>query len=321
MAEQTKDHNDTARSRRYANIILYCIVTGMLALLAGIVLNVFNKLPSQLVRIATAVAGLLVLFSGVFGAIIGKSVEKGFTDIWKNANRRLMIMFGTLTVIFLTLLVLLVPTILKGMPYQPTGTVPAITTLNASLTNPYPPHKGTLDLNNSFTEITYPWDASSTCQFKNMAYHVKATNGSSTQCMYNAGYFGNFVYQVQMKFITKDTCGGIIFRDQEPSFPALAEYYEFYICTDGKYRFRYGDTDFGILANGFSLFNTDVGLASIIAVVANGNQFELYINGQRVNGATDNSFHFGTISVFVTYLSNSNASNEVAFNYLKVWTL
>jgi hypothetical protein len=134
MAEQTKDHNDTPRSRRYANIILYCIVTGMLGLLVGIVLNAYNKLPSQFVTIATTVGSLLVLISGVFGAIIQNSVSKGIGGTWKNANRRLMIILSTLTVMFLTLLVLVVPTISNGMQTNATPQPTTPTTTNSTTT-------------------------------------------------------------------------------------------------------------------------------------------------------------------------------------------
>ena len=122
-----------------------------------------------------------------------------------------------------------------------------------------------------------------------------------------------------MKFLTKDTCGGILFREQ--SNPYVAQYYEFYICTDGTYQFGSYYGSLSSLANGSSLFNTDVGDANVIAIAARGTQFELYINGQMVNKGSDSSYSMGRIGVFVSFLTDLKASQKVAFNDLKVWIL
>jgi TIR domain-containing protein/3-keto-disaccharide hydrolase len=197
-----------------------------------------------------------------------------------------------------------------------TVTVPAIATLDASLSNPYPPHQGTLALNTSFTTTDSSWDNSSNCQITNKAYSVTTSYGF-TECLENVDSYSNFVYQVQMKFLTKDTCGGILFREQ--SNPYVAQYYEFYICTDGTYQFGSYYASLSSLANGSSLFNTDVGDANFIAIAARGTQFELYINGQMVNKGSDSSYSIGRIGVFVSFLTDLKASDKVAFNDVRVW--
>lgn len=194
----------------------------------------------------------------------------------------------------------------------------AIATLDASTTNPYGSHKGTVALNSSFSTAVGVWDQSSSCQFTNKAYYVTTVRGY-TQCRYNSGSYSNFAFQVQVEFVTTNICGGIFFRDQVPSY--FAQYYEFYICTDGTYQLATVAPLFTSLRSGSSLFNMNVGQSNVIAVVANGSQFDLYINGQQVNSVSDRSFSTGEIGVLASYLTNANAANQVAFNDARVWTL
>ena len=204
------------------------------------------------------------------------------------------------------------------------ATVQAIATLNASLSNPYPPYKGALALNNSLTESASGWDTSSSCQFKNKAYYVKAVE-PSTECLYNAGPYSNFVYQIQMKFVTGNTCGGIVFR--EYSTYGLKTNYEFDICTDGSYILSTTSNSVSQLEpllRGSSLsIQAGIGQANLIAAVVNGTHLDLYINGSRLTqrSVSDNTSSSGRISVVVSSLMNSNTTAEVAFNDVKVWTL
>jgi hypothetical protein len=201
-----------------------------------------------------------------------------------------------------------------------TGGDTPIATLDASTSNPYPPRRGTLALNDSFAQAIGTWDNSSNCQFTNKEYIVKTARGF-TQCMDNdrSDSFNNFVYQVQMQFLTQNTCGGIIFRNQVNSL--VADYYEFYICTDGNYYCGVVGGLYNSLANGSAIFNTDVGQPNIIAVVAQNTQFQLYINGVQVNQVSENHFSSGTIGVFAYYLTDPNATHKAAFSDMKVWTL
>jgi len=195
-----------------------------------------------------------------------------------------------------------------------------VTTLAASTSNPYPPYSGTLAVNVSFTGVISTWDASSTCQFSNHVYSVKTSRGFG-ECKDNvtSDSYSNFVYQAQMQFLTQDTCGGLLFRNQINSL--FADYYEFYICTDGTYHLGVVGGLYNSLAGGSSLFNTGVGQANIIAVKAQGAQLTIYINGQMVNHASDTHFDSGGIAVFAANGTNMNATDIVAFNGVKVWTL
>jgi serine/threonine protein kinase len=199
-----------------------------------------------------------------------------------------------------------------------TTSAQTLATLDAATANPYGSHKGTLALNNTLAAPVGVWDQSSYCQFTNKAYYVTTKNGY-TQCTYNTGSFGNFVLQAQMTFVTDSTCGGMFFRNQVPSY--FAQYYDFYICTDGTYHFGVTSAIYNSITQGSSLFNTGVGQANVLAVVANGSQFDLYINGQQVNSGTNDSFSAGEFGVESYYLTDANAAHKVAFSDVKIWNL
>ena len=202
---------------------------------------------------------------------------------------------------------------------QTSGTPSTVATLAASTSNSYSSQYRTLALNDSFAETVATWDASSTCQFTNKAYNVTTVRGF-TLCKDNAtsDSYNNFVYQAQMQFLTQDTCGGLLFRNQTSSL--LADYYEFYICTDGTYHLGVVGGLYNSLADGSSLFNTGLEQANVIAVVAQKSQITIYINGKMVNQASDDHFSGGAIGLFSFNLTNHSSTDEVAFNNVKVWT-
>lgn len=325
--EQTNEHNNTTLSRRGANIILYCIVTGILGLLAGIVLNAYNKLPPQIVAIATAFGGLIALISAVLGTIIEKSVPKGISVIWKNANRSLMIMFGTLTVIFLILVVLLVPAIPKGTPTNVTPQAQATATANAiataTLIASHYPFSDKLALNDPLSNNNhgYIWAEVSgepgKCLFTGGAYHVSISDGAY-DCAAKATNFSNFTYEVEMTVI-KGNCGGIIFRADD----ANSKFYTFYICQDGNYLLllyvdAYASHSKCLAANPSPLISKVQGQTYLIAVVARGDTITLYLNKQPIDQVSDKTYTSGQIGVIAVGVSTAT---EVVFRNAKVWTL
>jgi len=73
------------------------------------------------------------------------------------------------------------------------------------------------------------------------------------------------------------------------------------------------------LANGStSQIHTGLGQSNIIAVVANGDELDLYVNQQKVASAKDNSFYHGRITVYA-FGSRPN-SCDVVYHNAKVWT-
>jgi serine/threonine protein kinase len=196
----------------------------------------------------------------------------------------------------------------------------------------YLPGCGKLALNDALRDdsLGYKWAANSnppndTCMFQNNALYVMV-KGDYQALWHPCGpdndiaHFSNFAYQVNMTIITGD-CGGINFRVQ-----ASNEYY-FFLCQDGHYGL--------VQYNGNSNPPVDLiplpgqscpfivqGLSqtNIIAVVAQGPNFDLYVNQHHVCDFQDATYHAGAIGVIAKSLHQPTLT-EVAFRDATVWTL
>ena len=129
-----------------------------------------------------------------------------------------------------------------------------------------------------------------------------------------------------MTFINGD-CGGVVFRSGDPQYdPRL---YYFYICQDGQYGLvRYTEnvldsTINPMLAEGHSSYIVaGSGQVNIIAVVALGPKFDLYVNKQYIDEVQDPNpgyYRDGTIGVVAKALDLYRPT-EVAFSDARVWT-
>ncbi len=89
--------NKISSSRIKANILLYCVMTGVVGCIAGIVLNAYGVLPSHIANIGSSISGLIALIAGSWTVI-----EKLFPKrVWQNANRLPVIVISMLTVCIL----------------------------------------------------------------------------------------------------------------------------------------------------------------------------------------------------------------------------
>ncbi len=154
------------------------------------------------------------------------------------------------------------------------------------------------------------WDTNGGCTFAADGYHVLAQTATQLCIAHNLN-FSDFTLQVQMS-ILKGTGGGILFRST-----GSAGYY-FRIGKDGNYGlFACAGSDCSkMMLHGFSsAISQGQRDANILAIVAKGNHFELYVNDVRVNETYDSSSLHGQIGVVV------EANSEVVFSGLKVWTM
>jgi hypothetical protein len=97
-------------------------------------------------------------------------------------------------------------------------------------------------------------------------------------------------------------------------------YYCFRICQDGIYAF-YLYTHTGGASNTFldastSSIHICLGQINLIAVVANNDILNLYVNHQLVNTQQDSTFSSGQIAVVA---ENGNSTTEVVFRNARVW--
>ncbi|HLZ57870.1 MAG TPA: hypothetical protein VKR06_13090 [Ktedonosporobacter sp.] len=220
---------------------------------------------------------------------------------------------------------------------QTTATAQANATATAEVTaatatafvsgNPYPPHNGTLALDDSLhNNSSNSWedytssDGSVSCRFIGGAYHSKVT--SSQQHVFNfcpafSTDFSNFVFQVQMTIVSGEG-GGIDFCQD----PAKGNGYYFFVYQDGSYNLvSFNNNKFGseITSVGTSsAIKTGTNQSNLIAVVVRGGTFELYVNNQHIATAHDTTYSHGMIAVH-SYEFDSPA--DVTFSNAKVWTL
>jgi len=192
-----------------------------------------------------------------------------------------------------------------------------------TLQNPYSPYGGTLLLNAPLIQSTKNpvWDEGTSpnlgfCEFTEGAYHAEISQTNAFYyCSAESLTLSNFAYQVQVTIIKGDH-GGISFRS-----PAGGSLYYFYIDTQGNYELDLNkDHNFmGAIVSGSSpAIKTGYNQSNLIAVVAEGSSFDLYVNLQHVAHATDTTFNSGQIGVIAV---DNGHSTEVAFRNAEVWKL
>jgi tetratricopeptide (TPR) repeat protein len=174
---------------------------------------------------------------------------------------------------------------------------------------------------NGWEEIQYPdIGGVSGCSFSSgTAYHATAARTSYSQlCFAQNTNFYNFAYQVGMT--TTGDVGGIIFRANEQN----ASYYLFGIGTDGSYflSLSSGTTRSQDLVSGTSSTIHRGSQSNTLAVITSKDSIYLYINGQYINQASDNTFDnsllpHGQIGVFAE--NHTSLQTDVAFSQAKVW--
>jgi eukaryotic-like serine/threonine-protein kinase len=209
-----------------------------------------------------------------------------------------------------------------------TITVDATATMIAQNPDPYPPMNRTLTLNDSLSDNSqgHNWqeiDANlGTCTFTGGAYHVNAILNDSTNGCLAGPNFGNFAYQVQMTIVKGDG-GGIIFREDD----AKGNGYYFAIGQQsgawGYKLWRFDNCNGNtckvseLRSNSSPAINTGLNQSNLLAVVASGSTIDLYVNQQKIDSVSDNSYGSGQIGVGATYLTSPT---EVVFSNAKVWT-
>jgi hypothetical protein len=153
------------------------------------------------------------------------------------------------------------------------------------------------------------WDTNGGCTFAADGYQVLAQTATQL-CIAHNPNFSDFTFQVQMN-ILKGTGGGILLRATGSTA------YYFRIGKDGNYGLFacVGSDCSKMLIHGFSsAISQGQKVANILAVVAKGNHFELYVNDDRVNDVNNSGSLHGQIGVV------AETGSEVVFSDLKIWT-
>ncbi len=193
----------------------------------------------------------------------------------------------------------------------------------STLQNPYPPHTGSLALNDPLTDNSkgYRWDVGTyanggSCTFTGGSYHVGVfMQGHFFACNATAVTFGNLTYEVQMTILKGDR-GGMFFRQVGTQGP----YYYFSIKIDGSYELdSFTGKTLNALQRGTSpIVKRGLNQPNQLAVVALGSSIDLYVNGQSIVHINDSTSSSGLIGVAA---DATDQPAEVAFNNARVWML
>ncbi len=176
---------------------------------------------------------------------------------------------------------------------------------------------GTLFEINSLTRDASYFNPSGNCgQVMSDGYHI-----ANRSCNTSIGDFFTFVFEVKMT-INQGDCGGMNLRVYVGlGFGDAGPGYTFYVCSDGTYQFLVTSSSSStILKSG-----SNSGIVSgqnIIAVVASGSIFTLYLNHTRLGSVSDSTYSYGGIGL-IAGSTNSNANNvtEVTYRDVRIWTI
>ncbi|HJT57501.1 MAG TPA: protein kinase [Ktedonobacteraceae bacterium] len=165
------------------------------------------------------------------------------------------------------------------------------------------------------------WDVSNLpggggCGFMQDGYHstIPQTDLFSP-CFARATDFTNFSYQVRMMILHGDR-GGICFR----ASAANGNFYYFYISRTGSYALQIYENyvlTATLVTGSSSAIKTGLKQPNLIAVVANGDSLNLYVNMQLVAKVNDSTYIDGQIGVVAEDINNPT---DIVFSHAQVWT-
>ena len=217
---------------------------------------------------------------------------------------------------------------------HPTETVKAQTGATATAiahgANPYPPHRGTLALNDPLMDNNqgHGWQVfndtttGNFCQFVDGAYHMVEAPKNQGACFATATNFSNFTYQVDMTFFRAGQsfdAGGIVIQGSGNS------YYYFEVFESGRYTFEYctnndcGHTLVDGLSQAFPSFHSGLNQANTLAIVVSGFSFELFINSVKVGGLVSDASQISDHGMIGVFGAANDATTEVIYKNVKVW--
>ncbi|HEU5381450.1 MAG TPA: protein kinase [Ktedonobacteraceae bacterium] len=156
------------------------------------------------------------------------------------------------------------------------------------------------------------------CSFTNNRYYVSANSADTLQpCISNSSnlQYGDAAFQVDATLISSDDAG-LIFRTSADG----NQFYDFEITRQGQFYFRYRDNGkytFLIQPTASSAI-APVGNANTLLVIANGPDFQFFINGTQVGKAHDSTFTGGQLGV-VSGTSRSSTHGNASFANLAVY--
>lgn len=163
------------------------------------------------------------------------------------------------------------------------------------------------------------WNADGvTCAFTNGSYHVYVKQASFLQpCEATNLSLDNFTLQVGVALLTGNDAG-VVLRVNGTQF------YDFEITAQGQFFFRRHDASNGyvmLIDRTKSSAIAPVGQKNTLLVIANGNDFKLYINGTFVGEQQDGTSTINKGQIGFVAGTLSTTSGEASFSDLKIYKL
>lgn len=165
---------------------------------------------------------------------------------------------------------------------------------------------------------TNNWDTNANCSFKGGTYHaIETQTGFFYDCAAKATNFTHFLFQIKMTFL-QGIYGGIFFRSDPGNskyyllrFKRDTGHYDLYLYTD-----KQASNAKRLLDGDSTNFNTNMGQANVIAVLARGTTITLYVNSAYLDSVNDSTFAGGQIGVFA---EDNQEASEISFEQAQVW--
>jgi hypothetical protein len=188
-------------------------------------------------------------------------------------------------------------------------------TATAQATSHFPPFT-TVALDDSLTSNSGSgWNEGSACQFTTAGYQISiAQAGFFEKCFASSTDFTDFAFQVTMT-ITKGDCGGLMFRAVDNQ-----NFYAFNVCANAAFNaalFVKGANAGSTKLATSSAIHSGLNQPNILAVVVQGNTYNLYANGQRIDTFTDSTFTHGSVGVMAIDVTSPTV---VDYTNALVWT-
>jgi len=159
-------------------------------------------------------------------------------------------------------------------------------------------------------------DDGTTCTFSNGTYHVLVSQTNYLQPCTPGGFtFGNCAIKVDVALL-QGSNAGFIFRKSGDQF------YDFEINSSGQFFFRRHDANAGanyvylVLSTSSSAIHPNTATNTLM-VIANGSDFQLFINGIFVGEVHDSTYGSGQISL--TAGTSATANADASFANLNVY--
>ncbi len=206
---------------------------------------------------------------------------------------------GTITVIILLLL----------------SQTPPLTQALSKSEQSYPTSGWNLTLDDPLNKENGSWDVNASCQFTNGVYQASAEVDKVAVCLNKSTDLSDFTFEGNAKRVSGE--GELIGFRMDTELDG----YIFSLGQNGKYAvslLERGKERTKLASGTSSAIHTDSNLSNLLAVVAQGNSFDLYVNQQLIRTVTDqkNTFNSGTIGLGV---DTSDKPSEASFSNVKVW--